>query len=257
MRQKALVFFALFIVGLTACDNPSEAQIRPICLSRGFDLQGADEPRCFTPNEVKAFLDREMTRTGSGNALPLTLTHPEKVDIRETMSTCRAYLKHAGKGWYAMSGRDMRVEGLYIRNCLLLEHITKARGARVSHIEEAENLLTRMSELPLALVEPLRFGPAAEQAMAADIKKQSFQEAITTGDVTILSTSDKTLRLEYDGVEGTYQEVARGDFDGDGNEDAYVFISAAQKGGSARWHSTVLLSRASPDGALTVQALKG
>lgn len=249
---------ALGVLMAGGCDIQTRAEPHPICVVKGFDIEGLESPRCISAETAETLLDLPVLAGGGGRQLKLKLASPDKVDEEEEVKTCRDYLKRSGRGWFALSSRDMAVEGYFVRNCKLLRHLTEAQASEQSHIQDVDGLMERLELLPASLLAPMEFGPKERRLALGGTPEddRNLQALIRDGDATIIASNERSLRLEHGGTEGTFEEIARGDFNGDGLEDAFIFMNASQKDGSARWFRSLLLERKEPLGPLTVKTLR-
>ncbi|MGD1935926.1 MAG: hypothetical protein ACFB0Z_15745 [Candidatus Phaeomarinobacter sp.] len=169
---------------------------------------------------------------------------------KQKVRTCRQYTESIQKGFYAATQRDMNFEGFMRVACGSVLALAASSEPGSSRIDDEGVGFQTLSLLPVDVLPAL--SPDTEDALAT-LKSGQFSvgNMVATGDVLTRGGSPEQLELAYAGAASTYGEVARGDFNGDGEMDILVYARHEAVNGSLRWYELFALSY--PDQSLTYE----
>lgn len=237
----------LFVVSCA----PQATAAHAACITGNLNIEGVAPGDCFDAQELKALLDKPVMQGETGSSADLKMTHPDEFTRQESVATCREYQAREADGWYAMSGADMAAEGWFKRVCSTLDVLAESRASRRSYLDSPSSGLSDTS-----LISAQCLPQAAETSRADTVALSKAGATIAdleaAGLVDVANASAQHLELEFGGQHAVYEEIARGDFDGDGTEDMLVFMAVRAKGGSMRWYEHMGLTREAPDGLLVM-----
>jgi hypothetical protein len=216
---------------------------RGICLSTALQFADGDVAGCISQSEAKRLLDRTLALGDNREKDGVTLTHPKNMSERRPATTCRQYDELTSQGWYALTTYDMSMESFFRRECALIDALAKGMPARKSFVDDPR---VGISDLDVVSALVLKgFVPTG----AADATVGTLVRA---GAVKVEEQSPRLLRLSGNGFTAEFEEMARGDFNGDGNQDIFVFSAIHAEGGTLRGYETRILSRSSATAPLTI-----
>jgi hypothetical protein len=135
--------------------------------------------------------------------------------------------------------------------CRALAKVTTARPARTSHVRDLFSVKALGGVLPADLAPA--FSPD-ETELVARASREGLTWSRVDKKVRFAPNPDRKeeLRVAGDGVAGSLERWALGDFNGDGLEDVIVVRSMGPDGGSAFDLAAFLLTRTQPGGPVTV-----
>jgi hypothetical protein len=137
----------------------------------------------------------------------------------------------------------MSMESFFSKACALIDALTKGAPARRSFIEDPRVGIGDLDIVGAGVLEG--FVPTGE----ADA---TIGTLVRAGSVAIEKREANVLELSSNGFVAQLEEMARGDFNGDGTEDILVFRAVHAQGGSFRGYETKILSRMSATAPLTI-----
>lgn len=205
-----------------------------ICIKGDIGFAGFDAG-CYSHDEIAGMADAPLA-DGQGGAASVSLTHPtDAAAAPAEAATCRDYREARGKGWYALTSRDMRREGFFIRACGALAMLERAQQAEHSYFANG----SPEPEDIAGIAATLTFGEAA--ADPADLRVEKGQ--------------DHVWRIAGDAVSIAIHELANADFDNDGVEEVLAFAAASPQGGTASFYEAGLLEKDAPGAAVVFTPL--
>ncbi len=239
------VVIAALLIAATAIGlftNGSTAD-RGICLEVPLQFTDGDVKGCIAAVEAKHLLDRPLAMGENRIKDGVALTHPRDMNKHRQATTCRQYDDATAQGWYALTTYDMSMESFFSKTCALIDALAKAAPARRSFIKEPR---VGIGDLDIVGASVLKgFVPTGE----ADA---TIGTLVRAGSVVIEKREANVLQLSGNGFTAQLEEVARGDFNGDGTEDILVFSAVHAQGGTLRGYETKILSRTSPTEPLMI-----
>lgn len=183
-----------------------------ICLQTTAPLALAIKRACYPPATFEAARDSAVL-DDEGAPIALEMAHPQDAAApTTTVRTCADYDGLAAADWYAMSAKDMRREERFVRTCGALRALAAAKPPTATYFEGG-----RLSDADIASMTAGQTFSIGEASIKAN--------AVRTGDGQWSASDDAAGYL--------VQELAHGDFDGDGLGDVLVFVRLGAKGGSA------------------------
>jgi hypothetical protein len=187
--------------------------------------------------------DAEYGKYGLGYNFP---------DWRFPVFSCQEWAQAHRQGEHVESNYEMAMESSFIHTCSLLYALKDARRAKRSFIASPKVGLANLNLLPPHVQSE---GYSSEEE--ADFNKQAargvrMSNLIGKGKLKGKATQTAlTLAVPYD--ETTLEEAARADFDGDGNEDIFIWATKHTGMGTFRHYYYFLLTRRSPTAGFSVQ----
>lgn len=223
------------------------------CLSMPLVFETETASGCPDATTLERLMDAPLpigTRsptTGKSEGVELTAADDS---TKRHVRTCRAYADAVGEGWYAATQMDMNFEGFMRVACGSVMALAASGEAMSSRIDDEQVGFQTLSLLPVDVLPAL--APETEETLAT-LKAAQFSvgSMVATGDVLTRGSAPEQLELAYAGVASTYGEVARGDFNGDGEMDILVYGRHEAVNGSLRWYDLFALSY--PDQSLTFE----
>ena len=236
----AALLIAATAIGLFTRGSTAE---RSICLSASLQFADGDVSGCITQAEAKHLLDRTLALGENRDKDGVALTHPKDMRQHRQVTTCRLYDELTSGGWYALTTYDMSMESFFNKECALINALAKGSPARQSFINEPR---VGISDLDVVSAVVLKgFVPTG----AGDA---TIGTLVRAGAVKVEEQGPRDLRLSGNGFTAEFEEMARGDFNGDGTEDIFVFSAIHAQGGTLRGYETRILSRADLTAPLTI-----
>jgi hypothetical protein len=232
------VIIAALLVAATAIGifTSGATADRGICLEAPLKFTDGDVTGCLSSAGAKRLLDRPLAMGDPGNEDGVALTHPQDMSQRRQVTTCRQYDESTAQGWYALTTYDMSMESYFRRSCALIGALAKAAPARRSFIREPR---VGIGDLDVVGASVLKgFVPTGEPGA-------TVATLVRAGSVVIDKRGATILQLSGNGFTAQLEEVARGDFNGDGTEDILVFSAVHAQGGTLRGYEMKILSRRS------------
>lgn len=205
-----------------------------LCLKSDLPFFEGVSAKCFSREELLALRDRPLVDMAL-QPVSVSMSHPSDMSVApEECRTCRDYGEMSFDGWYALTSRDMRREGYFIRACGLLNALTDAQPAAQSYFADGS--------------------PEAEE-VAVLARTIRFGEAAVGEDLTVEKTSGALWRISSGAMTIQLHELANADFDNDGVEEIMAFTGGAAAGGTAVFYDAGLLEKDSEGAALTFTPL--
>lgn len=200
-----------------------------ICIKGDIGLAGVPAG-CYSHGEIAAMADAPLA-DGQGGEARVTLSPPADAAAEPLeAATCRDYREARRNGWYALTARDMRREGFFIRACGALAMLDKAQKAERAYFVNGSPEPGDIA----GVAATLRFGEAAADPALLRVEKGQ----------------DHVWRIAGDAVSVTIHELANADFDDDGVEEILVFAAGAPQGGTASFYEAGLLEKDAPGAAV-------
>ena len=244
MKKLAFLMAATVVVGVQGASAEDA-----VCLTQPIKFADKEVRGCMNAEEAAALSDRPVMLGGDVNGKGLELTHPTNIREKKEVRTCNEYRAASGADWFAMTTYDMTIEGHFRKRCVLLDHVAKATSATVNHLPKksiTQEDIGNISVSVLVLFDPegtANLDSAAEQG-------RTLKDFVDRGALAVTSQSAAALDIEYRSMTGSLQEVARGDFTGDGIKDALMMCGVHAKGGSYRTTDLMVVTKLSADGPL-------
>ncbi|OFX04301.1 MAG: hypothetical protein A3E78_01230 [Alphaproteobacteria bacterium RIFCSPHIGHO2_12_FULL_63_12] len=217
-----------------AAATATRAAPNTVCIESNVRLVDGMSPGCRTPAQFEALRDRAVI-DGDGGAISVNLAAPDGAGDDAMARTCAEFDALTVKGWYALSGADMRREGYFNRACGALSYLAKAAPAQSTHF-------------------------AGGKASAEDIRSMAMEEATGFGEaepstaVNVNEIEDRVWKVEIGQGETMVYEIAHADFTGDGLGEILAYVSVGAAGGTARTGTIGLLEKSSDGGACVFRA---
>jgi len=157
-----------------------------------------------------------------GQALQLT-----NGQISLSTHNCTEYLAAAGTGFYPATNFDKKFSASFVKRCFVLRDLQHAKPAAVP--SNYHWTAASLSHLPPVLV----VGERTETDAAENAEKHGNSWHQFAPSLKITSIEGDLLIVEDDNFAYSLQILARGDFNGDGNQDIAVYgCGEAKHGGS-------------------------
>ena len=243
LLRASFVFVAILLAAHAGPVRPAFAGqeiavelVRPIAFADGLAAGR------LTAGEVDALLDRPVA-TGEGDEAGIELVQPGDQGNAKRVKSCRRYKQLSDQGWTARSDRDRGLEHFFFETCMSLEIVALARPAAHNYVDNPRVSVNDLhlfapSSWPAATGEqPFRAAGQARRTMADMILEAGTIERTRTGYVS----------LRYGATRVVLEELARGDFSGDGYQDILVSMTVTGTKGDNEFEFSRLLSRRSPD----------
>ena len=146
-------------------------------------------------------------------------------DKRIRVETCRQYTNAIQQGAYSLTTADMAMECWFIRAAGTLKFMGTAQAS--TH-PLPDNFL---AQLPVSLLGWV--GSDEEAKINADTSKGiTLKDYARSGKVTKFKPGNHGLQIQTEGKDFAVEELARGDWDGDGTEEALVSVTWHYREGS-------------------------
>jgi len=170
-------------------------------------------------------------------------------EVRIRVENVEQYQAALKRGAYALTTFDMAMEGWAARAAAVVKF---ASGA----VESKRTLLPEqlLPAIPVEILEP-EDSAAAKLLKADTTKSKTLSDYSQAGKLRKFQPVGTELRFDTNTRHYVLTELARGDFDRDGNEDALVSVAWAYRGGSGRGSSLMVIRRADPRARLAVDPL--
>jgi hypothetical protein len=210
-------------------------------------------PRLIKPLEFADFTVSDITSEGASNLMSekikIGTDDPDSYNFLslnetniqiETVNQYRAALK---AGYTAFSTADMTTESWFIQANQVLDFMERAKPSKHS-LFSAQNL----KYLPVSLLnwneweEGERLKRDAEQGMTL----RDCTSIFAKHHIHALKIKGNTMTFSDEGCHYCASELARGDLDGDGYEDALIMVTIYYRGGSGRGYETWVISKTDP-----------
>lgn len=146
-------------------------------------------------------------------------------DKRLRVETCQQYTNAIQQGAYSLTTADMAMECSFIRAAGTLKFMGTAQAS--TH-PLPDNFL---AQLPVSLLGWV--GSDEEAKINADTSKGiTLKDYARSGKVTKFKPGNHGLQIQTEGKDFAVEELARGDWDGDGTEEALVSVTWHYREGS-------------------------
>jgi len=240
-------------LGVAVLADVPPARAAGACLSMPLVFETETAQGCLDEDTLNRLMDAPLPiggrAPGGSQSQGVELTAPDDA-TKQRVRTCRAYTDAVQAGYYAATQLDMNFEGFMRVACGSLLALAASDEAASSRIDDEAVGFQTLSLLPVDVLPAL--APDTEDALAS-LKSAQFSvgSMVATGDVLTRGSSPEQLELAYAGAASTYGEVARGDFNGDGDMDILVYARHEAVNGSLRWYELFALSY--PDQSLTFE----
>lgn len=217
-----------------AAETAIRAAPNTVCIESNVRLVEGMSPGCRSLAQIEALRDRAVI-DGDGGAISVNLAAPDAGGDDATARTCSEFDALTEKGWYALSGADMRREEYFNRACGALSYLAAAAPAQSTHF-------------------------AGGKASAEDIRSMAMEEATGFGEaepstaVNVNEIEDRVWKVEIGQGETMVYEIAHADFTGDGLGEILAYVSVGGAGGTARTGTIGLLEKSSDGGACVFRA---
>lgn len=185
-----------------------------VCIESNVRLVEGMARRCLSSAQYDALRDNAVIG-GDGGAVVVNLTAPGDRGEAAVARTCAEYDSMAARGWYALTGADMRREEYFKRACGALTMLADAEPARTTHF-------------------------AGGKADMSDVRSLAMTEAIGFGEtrpdtqVDISKVEDGVWKVLIGNGATTIFEIAHADFTGDGVGEILAYMSVGAVDGTAR-----------------------
>ena len=174
---------------------------------------------------------------------------PKAAEQRIRVENVEQYLAAMKRGAYPMTTFDIAMDGWAVRPTAVLKFVSRCVESKRTHLPE--RLLPALPVEILGLV-----GSAAGKALKADTAKgKTLGDYQQAGKLKQFQHKMHELHFEDATQQFVLTELARGDLDRDGNEDALVAVAWAYRGGSGNGFHTVVIRRADPKARLAVDPM--
>ncbi len=223
-----------------------------VCLTQA--LSFADKPvtGCLTAQQAADLMDRPILLGGEEKkGKGLELTHPTDIREKKSVKTCRDYQAATGEDWFAMTTYDMTIEGHFQKHCGLLALIAKATPSKTDHLPKTPVTQVDPEEISVAVL--ALFDPeGTENLDRAAEQGRTLKDYADRGALEVTEQTPTRLDIDFRSMSGSIQELARGDFSGDGVKDALVTCGVRAQGGSYRVTDLMVVTKRSANGLLEV-----
>jgi hypothetical protein len=236
----------LLVAGLVATPAPPTGQEKEITfkISVRLEFKGRDVSGELRKAEVEELLDLPVrngnTDPNEGYGVEMTMPNREKVMVY----TCREWRQARAKDAYSATTYDMTMEGYLIHACGLLIELQRAKLPLKSFVANPRVSLANLNLLPATILS----GIPDDAKERERLRSMTVSEAVSPRDIE--KTDDEMLTLSYGGIEQSFWEGARADFNGDGIEDILVFTGGQAEGGTMGYSDYFILTRTGPSGPL-------
>jgi len=174
---------------------------------------------------------------------------PKAAEQRIRVENVEQYLAAMKRGAYPMTTFDIAMDGWAVRPTAVLKFVSRCVESKRTRLPE--RLLPALPVEILGLV-----GSAAGKALKADTAKgKTLGDYQQAGKLKQFQHKLHELHFEDATQQFVLTELARGDLDRDGNEDALVAVAWAYRGGSGNGLHTVVIRRADPKAGLAVDRM--
>lgn len=210
------------------------ASADPICIKSNVRLVDGMTQACLSSAQYEALRDRDVLG-GDGRSVDINLAGPSDGGDDAVARNCAEYDGLIAKGWYALTGADMRREEYFKRACGALTLLAAAKPAELTHFSDGK--ATRDDILSMASVEATGFGEAAPSTDVdvAEIETGVWKVVIGQGEMMVY-------------------EIAHADFTGDDLGEILSYVSVGAGGGTARTGSIGFLEKNADDAPCTFSA---
>ncbi|MGH9775011.1 MAG: hypothetical protein ACRD50_08705 [Candidatus Acidiferrales bacterium] len=175
-----------------------------------------------------------------GYGVEMTTPNHEKLMVY----TCREWKKALSEGAYSATTFDMAMERFLIHTCGLLFELQNANLPTKSFIANPRVSLANLNLLPAGILLAL----PEDETPSERLRTMTVAEAVPKRNIE--RTTDEKLMLSYGGMQQSFREAARADFNGDGIEDILIFRGAVAEGGTMGYADYFVLTRTRPTGRL-------
>jgi hypothetical protein len=236
-----IIFFFIFV-----CAGISYAKEYPVKWTKHVKIKSLDEIDNVLNNYVDPY---------AGTTHELTLTNDN--DDQQKVTTYKRYKELRDKGYYSASNMDALYQFRFIRNCITLELLKKAKPSSISFVRNLKLSDNPLKNLPQTLDLFTTFEEEEEAEIAFKEGKtwEEFNpllvyEVKDDYDINIYETQGISEDDEYSGSDIYITLQAWGDFNNDSIEDILLSITYFVKDATFRWCTHALLTRLQENGRL-------
>ncbi len=228
-----LMFFGVTLASCASSDanNENSSVGDGVCLMEPLKFVDAPEQLCFSADELASLYDYEVLQ-GGGKVAVVRLSHPTEDNQQQHISTCRKYVDKSAEGWYALTTKDMAMQGYFESTCSLLTYLEQGQSATQGKLPEVGTLFASLQLLPTSVIPEFR--PAEKRAQIEQQDGATLDALVQSEEVLIEDTGPHHLVLSNERVVVRLEEMARGDFTQDGWEDTLMVAHVRAKQGTAR-----------------------
>lgn len=198
-----------------------------VCVSSNVRLVEGMTRDCLTSAQFDALRDRAVLG-GEGGVVEVNLSGPK--DEVAVIRTCADYDVSIDRGWYALTGAEMRREEYFKRACGALSMLVIAAPAKTTHFA----------------------GGAADVGdirSMANAKATGIGETQPSAPVDIAEIEDGVWKIEIGQGRTMVYEIAHADFTGDGVGEILAYVSTGALDGTARAGAIGMLEKPTAGGA--------
>ncbi len=224
-----------------------------VCLTQPLKFAGEEVSGCLSAREAAELADLPVMLGGDENGKGLELTHPTDIREKREVKTCREYRTASGEDWFAMTTYDMTIEGHFQKRCGLLDHVARAQAADRDYLPKKSVTEVDIDGISVSVL--LLFDPEGTAGLDREAEQgRTLKDFADQGALEVTGQNAQSLTIDYRSMSGTLQELARGDFTGDGIKDALVTCGVRAQEGSYRVSDLMVLTKLSADGPLQAVA---
>jgi hypothetical protein len=157
-------------------------------------------------------------------------------DHRLHVETANEYLKAIKKGAAPYTTYDLITDGWFQQVAGTLKFIEQAKPSKKSYLPDD------LSMLSVAVLDYK--GSDWEAQFKQDVEnKKTLKDFANSGKIKKMHAANHQLKFQTDEKEYFIDEMARGDFDGDGVEDALIFVTKHHREGSGVGYELFIIRR--------------
>lgn len=170
----------------------------------------------------------------------------DEIEVR----TCREYDTGLNLGYSPANNMERKLASFFKYPCALLNALEIASVAEESFITDAEVGIANLELLPFSVF-PYIGESKSRQEFAKDLQT-TYQQKLETGELVVREKSEHVLKIEYNGMVQSLQEIVRADFNNDGLEDVLVDEGHWVTQGTYSAYGIIVLTRKSMTGKFEV-----
>jgi hypothetical protein len=181
-------------------------------------------------NNIQSLLDKAV-RLGGNSFTALALTAPEGGHT-VSVKTTREYRDAIGKGYYAQTTFDMKMEAFFSTASVILEALSAFRPYAHSFLNYPRVGITDFDLMPSSILPYMGDNDAGHQALIEQCPTLAQLQA--GNHIKILAMGSSYFKIEYNSFGIVMRELFRADVDGDGYEDilasSYIYATGGTMG---------------------------
>jgi hypothetical protein len=220
-------------------------------ISTSLEFKGRVVSKSLRKSEIPALLDLPVRNGDSdlqeGYGVEMTRSNGE----RFRASTCHEWKQAQQQGAYSATTYDMAMESSLIHTCGLLFQLQTAKIPVQSFVANPRVTLADLNLLP---AEMLTIFSENEDRQQLSLRGRTIAQVVPANDVE--ESKDTDLSLTFDDLDQRFWEAARGDFDGSGFEQMFIFTGGRAVGGTMGYADNLILTRTDPVGPLKMVRIK-